>query len=767
VADRAEYFEGTPFPGRVGPTPAESEAAWPVARRAPDGAPNVLLVVLDDVGYAQLGCFGSDIDTPTIDGLAAGGVRFRNFHTTAMCSPTRSCLLTGRNHHTNAMGAITELANGFPGYHGRIPHENAFLSEILVGAGWATMAVGKWHLAPQDELHAGAPRTRWPLGRGFERFYGFLGAETNQWEPDLVADNSMIPTPRRDGYHLTEDLTDRAIGMVGDLRSVEPDKPFFLYFCPGACHAPHHVPQGWVERYHGHFDAGWDVWREQAHARQLASGILPEGTELSPRPPWVAAWDSLGADERRLYARMMEVFAGFLSHTDHHLGRLLSFLEATGDLEDTIVVVVSDNGASPEGGPHGSVNENLFFNGIPDSLEDNLVRIDELGTASTYGHYPFGWTMAGNTPFKRWKRETHEGGTADPLIVHWPKGLGPGGGAIRPQYAHAVDVVPTLAELLGVEIPTVVAGVPQTPVAGRSLVPVLRDPAAAEVRITQYYEQMGCRAIYHDGWKAVTYHAMASVQYDGVSDPYLPFDQDHWELYHVAEDFSECHDLAAEQPGRLRDLVDRWWAEAGRFDVLPLNNAAVPMSIRMGFEASRERYVYFPGAAPVPAELAVNVRDRAHAIVAPVEVGQGGSEGVVLAHGGRFGGYALYLDGGRLTYAYRHVNGRLFVVAARDPLAPGGHTLALEFERTDWMAGTAVLHVDGREVARGDIPETIPFQYALTGEGLCCGYDEASAVGDYEAPFRFSGRLGPVVVSVAGRPVADLAGEVERAHRLQ
>ncbi len=766
MTDRVEYLDGTPFPGRIGRTAAESEPAWPVAARAPAGAPNVLVVVLDDVGYGQLGCFGSDIDTPTIDGLAARGVRFRNFHTTAMCSPTRACLLTGRNHHTNGLGAITELANGFPGYHGRVPHESAFLSEVLVREGWSTMAVGKWHLAPQDELHAGAPRTRWPLGRGFERYYGFLGAETNQYEPDLVADNHVIPTPRDEGYHLTEDLTDRAIDMVADLRSAAPDKPFFLYFCPGACHAPHQVPQAWIERYRGWFDAGWDVWREQTHARQLATGILPEGTELSPRPPWVPAWDSLGDGERRLYARMMEVYAGFLSHADHHLGRLLRFLEDTGDLDDTIVVLISDNGASAEGGPHGSVNENLFFNAIPDSLDDNLARVDELGSRSTYGHYPFGWTMAGNTPFKRWKRETHEGGTADPLIVHWPNGLGADGG-IRGQYAHAVDVMPTLAELLGVEVPSVVAGVPQTPVAGRSLVPVLRDPAAPEVRVTQYYEQMGCRAIYHDGWKAVTYHALASAQYDGASDPFLPFDQDRWELYHVAEDFSECHDLADGQPDKLREMIDRWWSEAGRFDVLPLNNATVPMSIRMGLEAARDRYVYYPGAAPVPAELAVNVKDRPHVMVTTVEVPEGGVEGVVLAHGGRFGGYSLHVIGSRLTYSYRHVDGRSFVVTAPEPLTPGAHTLGFEFRRTDWMAGTAVLFVDGEEVAHGAVPDTIPFQYALTGEGLCCGYDEASAVGDYDAPFPFTGRLGPVVVSVQGEPVYDLAREVERSHRLQ
>jgi len=771
MTDKLTYADGTDFPGVMGRTLGESEPAYPVGPTADADAPNVVFIVLDDVGFAQLGCFGSDIDTPNLDRLAAEGLRFRNFHTTAMCSPTRSCLLTGRNHHTNGMGAITELCNGFPGYQGRIPHANAFLSEILVREGWATLAVGKWHLAPQDELSMAAPRDRWPLGRGFERFYGFLGAETSQYEPDLVSDNHAIPTPRADGYHLTEDLTDQAIGFLRDLRSADPDKPFFLYFCPGACHAPHQAPREWIDRYAGRFDEGWDVWRGRTHARQIEAGIVPPGTELTSRPPWVAAWDDLADDERRLFARMMEVYAGFLSHTDHHIGRLLGELERLGELDDTIIVAISDNGASAEGGPIGSVNENLFFNMLPDTLADSVGRIDELGGPLTYGHYPWGWTMAGNTPLKRWKRETHEGGTADPLIVRYGRGVA-ARGEIRGQYTHAIDIAPTVLDLVGVDYPDEIAGVPQSPVAGRSFAGALADANAAPHRLTQYFEQMGCRAIYHDGWKAVTYHPMPLIHHELMGrDPFAPFDDDEWELYHVAEDASEAHDLADAEPEKLREMIGRWWVEAGRYDVLPLNNIPMPLAMRMGMEAARERYVYWPGAAPVPSEIAVNVKHRDHTIVAGVDL-VAGDEGVLLAHGGRFGGYALYVRDGRLHYSHRHTDGGLFTVSSTGALPEGPTALGMAYTQRpdvvdDGPEGTVVLYVGDRQVGEGPIPRTVPMAYSLVGDGLSCGYDDGSAVADYAAPFRFTGRLDRVTVSVQGEPYFDVGLEVERALRTQ
>ncbi|MGH7734087.1 MAG: arylsulfatase, partial [Gemmatimonadales bacterium] len=439
-----------------------------------------MVVLLDDVGFAQLGCFGSDIDTPVIDGLAADGLRFTNFHTAALCSPTRSCLLTGRNHHSNGIGRIVELATGFPGYDARIPRANGFLSEMLLPLGFATFAVGKWHLTPEDECNLGAPRHRWPLGRGFERFYGFMGGETHQYVPALISDNHQVLPARtpEEGYHLTEDLVDHAIGMVRDLRSVDPDKPFFLWFCPGACHSPHQAPPDYLARYRGAFDGGWDAWREATLARQIAGGVLPAGTELSPRPDWVPAWDDLSADERRLYARYMEAFAAFLSHTDHQLGRLLDFLRLTGDLDNTLLFVLSDNGASSEGGPTGSVNDVRPWNFGPRTVEEALARIDEIGGPLCHNNYPWGWTMAGNTPFKRWKREVHEGGIADPCIVHWPRGIR-ARGEIRHQFAHAIDVAPTALGLAGVEPPAAIDGLAASPIEGTSFAYLLDDGAAA------------------------------------------------------------------------------------------------------------------------------------------------------------------------------------------------------------------------------------------------------------------------------------------------
>ena len=517
------------FGGVIGRYASESKGAWPTPITAREGAPNVVYIVLDDVGYGQIGCFGGLIDTPNLDRLANNGLRYGNFHTTALCSPTRACLLTGRNHHANAMASVVETAVGFPGYNGEIPFENGFLSEILTPHGYAAYAVGKWHLTPHMEMNMGARRDRWPLGRGFERFYGFMGGDTNQWHPDLCEDNHQIEPPRtpEEGYHLTEDLTDKAIEFLSDLRNTAPDKPFFLYFCTGAGHAPHHAPQEWIDKYRGRFDMGWEKARDEVIARQKAMGVIPADTELTARPPWIAEWETLSADEKRLYARMMEVYAGFISHTDHHIGRLLDFIDTIGEMDNTIVVAISDNGASSEGGPHGSLNEALFFNRVPESLEENLARIDELGSPTTFNHYPFGWTWAGNTPFQRWKREVHEGGVADPCIVHWPKGL-EAKGEVRRQYVHAVDITPTVLDALGITPPAAIKGVTQSAMQGTSFRHTLADAAAASAHETQYYEMLGNRALYHRGWKAVTYHGTPGMIYDGVTDPLKPFADDVW-----------------------------------------------------------------------------------------------------------------------------------------------------------------------------------------------------------------------------------------------
>ena len=763
MAGPRTYHEGDPFPGRVGLTMADSEPAWPVSRRAPAGAPNVVLLVLDDVGFAQLGCYGSDIATPALDRLAAGGLRYRSFHTTAMCSPTRACLLTGRNHHTCAMGGIADLAMGFPGFNGRIPKSCGFVPDVLRSRGWATFAVGKWHLAPADETHAAASRERWPLGQGFERYYGFLGGETNQFFPELVADNSPIHFTPPDGYHLTEDLIDRAIGMVTDVRVADPSKPFFLYLALGACHAPHQAPREWIDRYRGCFDDGWDTWRVRTHERQLASGIIPPGTTLSPRPSWVPEWAGLSDTERRAYARMMEVYAGFLSHTDHHVGRLVDFLSATGELDRTLVMALSDNGASAEGGPHGTFNENFIFNGLPHDVERTMALLDELGGPKTYGHYPWGWAFAGNTPFRRWKRETHEGGIGDPLIVRWP-GV-PDPGAVRPQYVHAIDVAATILDVTGSEMPATLHGVPQEPVAGRSFAASLTDARAAEHRDTQYYEQFACRALYHRGWKAVAFHAF--LPYEPGDNPSAHPDKDRWELYHVAEDPSECRNLAATHPEKLAELQALWRVEAERYGALPLQAVRVFGHGRPPIVPPSDRVVLRPGAAPLPEELAPSLKLRPHHIVARIDVPDDGADGVLLAQGGRFGGFALYLLGGRAHYTYNFA-GVTETTVSSAPLPPGRHVVGVQLAPTRGLGMRATLHVDGAEVAAGDIPRTAPFRFALHGEGMCCGYDDGTPVAEaYASPFRFTGTLHDVTIDVSGSPIVDHMAEVQRAWMVQ
>ena len=755
------YRDGDPFPGVVGSTLADSIPAWPTAPRPAPDAPNVLLVVLDDVGFAQLGCFGSDLSTPTFDGLAARGLRYRSFHTTAMCSPTRACLLTGRNHHTCAIGGITDLAMGFPGYNGRIPKSCGFVPAVLRQAGWATFAVGKWHLAPSDEVHPGAPRDRWPLGQGFERYFGFIGAETNQYFPDLVIDNTPITFVPPAEYHLTEDLVDHAIGMVDDLRACDHEKPWMMYLAFGACHSPHQAPREWIDRYAGQFDDGWDAWRARTHARQLELGIVPPSTPASDRPSWVPDWETLTDEERRLYARMMEVFAGFLSHTDDQLGRLLAHLEANGELDNTLVIAVSDNGASAEGGPFGTFNENFIFNGLPHDFDATNARFDDLGGPNTYGHYPWGWAYAGNTPFKRWKRETHEGGIGDPLIVAWPGIADPG--AVRRQYTHAIDIAATVLDACGVAMPATLDGVPQDPIAGRSILPSMLDATAAEHRETQYYEQFACRAIYHRGWKAVAFHSMGIVRYEESDDPNSPFAEDRWELYDVATDPAETNDLAAAEPERLRVLQDLWFREAGAYGALPLHSARAFAPGRPHAIPRRQRYEYRPGSVAVPEENAVDTKLRPHRITANVEIPTGGAEGVLLAQGGAFGGFSLYVHDGVAKYTYNFTGLDETTIAAPEPLGAGRHVVAVT-STPDGIAADVTLTIDGVEAASGRIERTALFRFALHGEGLCCGYDDGTPVSrDYSGFFPFTGTIDRVIVDVGGDAVVDAAAEERRA----
>jgi len=746
--------------------------------KAPDGSPNIVYIVLDDVGFSAMEPYGGPIETPNIKRIAEQGLTYTNFHTTALCSPTRSCLLTGRNHTTNAMGCITEATSGFPNANGHIPFENANLAELLVEHGWNTYMVGKWHLCAEDEMNLASSKRQWPLGRGFERYYGFLGGETNQWYPDLVYDNHPVapPSTPEEGYHLTVDLTDKAMEFIKDAKAIAPDKPFFLYYCPGAAHAPHHAPKDWIERYKGKFDMGYETIRETIFARQKALGILPPGADLSPIDPYaettshdgkpwsmgdrVRPWDSLTADEQQLFSRMAEVYAGFLSHADDQIGRLLDYLEESGQLENTIIVLVSDNGASGEGGPNGSVNENKFFNGIPDTIEENLKQLDELGSPKTYNHYPTGWAWAFNTPFKLWKRYANfEGGTADPLIVSWPSQIDKPG--LRRQYNHAVDIVPTLLQTLGLELPDVVKGYTQHPIEGVDFSYSFHDADAPTKKQTQFYSMLGTRAIWHQGWKAAT-------AVPAVPESWGDFAQQRWELFNTDEDPSECHDLSAEQPVKLQELIALWWAEAGTYQALPLESrSAVDIlgTQRPEMSKPRDRYVYFPGGADVPESQTPNIRNRSYTIAAEVEIASADASGVLFAQGSRFGGHVLYLKDGVLKYAYNFIGEQLQAIVADAPLPLGHVVLSATFERQGTAmptTGALTLHIRDKQVGEGQIM-TQPGKFGLGGGGLVVGRSGPEVVTEDlagSAPHALVGAsLTKVVVDVSGEPFSDLARE--------
>ena len=780
-----------PFKGTINVDIRDSVPDWTPFEppKAPEGAPNVVYIVLDDVGFSAMSCYGGPIETPNIDRIATEGIRYTQWHTTALCSPTRSCLLTGRNHTRNSMACITEAAIGFPNASGTIPAENGMVSEILGERGWNTYIVGKWHLCPTIEMNVASTRRNWPSGRGFERFYGFLGAETNQWYPDLVYDNHPVDQPKSpaEGYHLTEDITDKALEFIKDAKTVAPDKPFLLYYAPGAAHAPHHVSKEWADKFKGRFDMGYEAIREQTLARQKEMGIVPAGTELPPVNPigtpqtrtgpdgkpfpimdYTRPWDSLSAEEKRLFCRMAEVYAGFLAHADHHIGRLLDYLEESGQRENTMIIVVSDNGASGEGGPNGSLNENKMINGIPDDIKANLAMLDELGGTRTYNHYPNGWAMAFNTPFKMWKRYEFNGGTADPCIISWPSataGTTAGRGELRHQYHHAIDIVPTILDTLGVEPPETIKGHVQSRFDGVSMRYSAEMASAPSARTTQFYSMLGSRGIWHDGWKAVTSHPSTS----GWSH----FNDDTWELYHTDVDRAEIHDLAAEHPDKLRELVNLWFAEAGDNGAFPLDDRS-PLEImitpRPQLASPRDRYAYFPGTAEVPEAQAVNVRNRSYSIGALVDIPAPGAQGVLFAHGSRFGGHALYVKDGRLHYVYNFVGITEQKIDGSEDIPTGENLiLSASFDKDGEdppgvATGILSLYHGDKKVGEGRI-KTQPGTFSIAGEGLCVGRDSGEPVtGDYpgEHPYTFTGgTIRRVAVDVSGEPYVDLEREAQ------
>ncbi|WP_395692569.1 sulfatase-like hydrolase/transferase [Nocardioides sp.] len=735
----------------------------PYPSPGPD-APNVLVVVLDDVGFAQLGCFGAGFDTPNIDRLAAQGLRYNRFHVTAVCSATRAALLTGRNHHAVGMGVTQEAALGFPGYHGRIPRSAASVARVLRDHGYNTMAVGKWHLTPQGEYSAAGPFERWPLGLGFERYYGFLGAETNQWAPELVRDNTQVEPPRthEEGYHLTEDLVDQAIRMITDQQQADARKPFFCYLGTGAAHAPHQVAEEWVAPYRGQFDDGWEAWRQRAFDRQVAEGVVPPGTVLTGRPSWVPAWETLSTDERRLFARYMEVFAGFVTHTDHHLGRLFDSLDSLGIADDTLVMVLSDNGASAEGGPTGTLNEAAAWLGLGEDVGTALEHIDDIGGPDANNHYPWGWAWAGNAPLRLWKRYAWLGGVRTPLVVRWGDRIATPG-AVRSQFCHAVDVYATILDAAGVDLPETVDGVSQQPVDGASMISTFDDPDAPEHRTLQYFEMMGSRGIYHDGWKAVTDHVANQFgEREHVVGSH-DFDTDRWSLFHLDEDFSESTDLADEHPDLVRRLEGLWWAEAGRNQVLPLFEFPGSMAhMHPGEHPPPEGATYRPGGAPVPVPQQPTSLGGFE-LTAYLDVPEGGAEGVVAALGDRHGGWACYLLEGRPVATFALLDGPVRV-AAVDPVPAGEHVLGLRYE--PGAGARVVLSVDGSDVAAAPLPGLVFFPNLTTaGAGLLVGRDRGIAVSpDYRPPFAFTGTLDRVEVR-SGDPAArpDRATQVQAA----
>jgi arylsulfatase len=756
------------FAGRIGRTYQESVPAWPDPP-AGTGGPDVVTIVLDDTGFAHFGCYGSTLATPAIDRLAAGGLRYTGFHTTALCSPSRACLMTGRNHHSVGMRAISNWNTGYPHMRGGITPRAATVAELLRAHGYATFAAGKWHLAPMTETSAAGPHTNWPLQKGFDRYYGFLQGETDQFHPELTEDNHHIDPPRRaeDGYHVSEDLVDQSTRWIRDLVSVRPDRPFFLYLAFGATHAPHQSPQAYRDKWRGAFDEGYDVVRRRWYERQLDLGIVPPGTTLAPRNPGVPPWDELTPAQKAFSCRLQEAFAAMLEHTDAQIGRLVDFLGSIGRLDNTLLTVVSDNGASREGGPYGVMDEFSFFNLQAEDVDDLVAnRLDEVGGPHSHSNYPWGWAQAGNSPLRWYKQNTYGGGVRDPLVVHWPAVV-PDPGAVRTPFCHAVDLAATVLDVTGAPLPEDFGGHPQIPLHGRSIRSTFTDPDAPAPRSVQYFEQMGHRGIYADGWKATTYH-----------QPGHPYDLDEWELFHLDADFSECHDLSGEEPERLRQLVDLWWAEAGAMGVLPLDDRTIElfgMSSPAAGPHLRDTYEYLPPISHVPSDASPLLGGRSWTITVEADVGSGGrsgsggaaggagadgsggaadgsggaggAAGVLYARGSHNVGHSFFLADGSLVFDYNALGDHHRAVAPVT-LASGRHRFHARFDR-EGPGGVLTVGVDGRDLASSPVPRVVRM---LGSTGMDLGRDALSTVvDDYEGPNPFTGTIERVVVEVRGR----------------
>jgi arylsulfatase len=769
------------FDGEIGTTVADSVPAWPARPHPGTDAPNVVVILLDDTGFAQFGCYGSTISTPNIDQLAANGLRYTNFHVTPLCSPTRAALLTGRNHHEVGMRSLANFNTGYPNMRGHVSKHAATMAEVLRDEGYATFAVGKWHLVQMEDASAAGPYDQWPIQRGFDRFYGFLDGETDQFHPELVYDNHRVDAPARPDYHLTEDLVDHAIAFVHDSVSIRPDRPFFLYLATGATHAPHQAPQRFLDKYRGAFDDGWDAARAEWFARQQALGVITPDTQMAPRNPGVQSWPELPENHQLFAARLQEAFAAFLDHTDEQIGRLVAALTRLGRLDNTVILLLSDNGASQEGGPTGVMHEWKYFNFIAESPDEMVARLDDIGGPDSHTNYPWGWAQAGNTPFKWYKQNTHEGGVHVPLIVHWPAHLrGTDRGGLRHQFHHVNDIAPTVYDLLGITPPSVYRGYQQMPITGVSLAYTLTDGAAPSRKHVQYFEMMGHRGIYRDGWKAVTRHT-----------PGVPFEDDAWELYHVADDRSECVDLAAEQPERLAELVELWWQQAREHGVLPLDDRSIELfggrdlaiatqagkglaglagaGAGAGAQASgrtyysphpaSRHYTYYPPMSPMPAQVGARIAARSWDLDATIDRAAG-EGGVLYAVGNRNSGLSLFVQDDRLVFDYNSFSEH-YVAESDSDVPEGESVVGLRFRRDPDSSGHVTLVINGAECGRIDIPRVM---LILSSIGPSVGFDHGSAVSKrYESPFTFAGTLHRVDIQVVspetGQAAAALAAE--------
>ena len=742
------------FDGEIGRTLDESTAWWPEPAHPGDDAPNVIVMLFDDLGFSHLGCFGSELATPNIDRLAGNGLRYTNFHVTPLCSPTRAALLTGRNHHTVGMRGIANWNTGFPHMTGRISEHATTMAEVLRDNGYTTFALGKWHLCPMDEASAAGPYDAWPLQRGFDRFYGFLDGETDQFTPDLVYDNHRIdpPATAAEGYHLTTDLVDHAIEFIHDTVSIRPDRPFFTYLAFGATHAPHQAPPEYLERHRGRYDEGWDVARKRWFDRQVAMGVIPEGTELAPRNPGVEPWDTLGDNQRRLALRLQEAFAAFLEHTDAQIGRLVDELDALGQLDNTIIVLLADNGASQEGGPFGVLHEMKFFNFLIETPDEAVARLDEIGGPDSHANYPWGWAQAGNTPFKWYKQNTHEGGVHVPCIVHWPRGIDDAGG-LRRQFHYVTDIAPTVYDLLGIEAPSEFRGLEQFPIAGTSMTYSFGAPEAPTNHPVQYFEMLGHRAIVADGWKAVTRHT-----------PGVAFDDDQWELYDLTNDPSECNDLAAEQPDRVTTLVELWWREAEANGVLPLDDRGVELfGVQFGEHRTHRpdrRYTYRPPMAPLPAQSAAALGGRSWELTASIDRAAG-EGGVVYAMGNGNSGFSVFVKDERLVFDY-NCFGEHHIVDSDVEAPVGASTIGVRFDRTG-KGGAAHLVIDGVDHGTLEIPFVMR---VISSIGASVGYDHGLPVSRrYRDAFPFEGTLHRVDIELRSANRTQEAANAEAQQR--